>query len=62
MSTPSTQQAPPRICLTDPQTVAAWCTELKCTETQLRSAVYSVGSQPYWIRKYFRPFTNSGAA
>lgn len=54
----SIQQAPPRICLTDPLAVAAWCDELKCTELQLRSAVYAVGSQPYWVRKYFRPLTN----
>ncbi len=49
---------PPRIRLTDPEVVASWCTELKCTESQLRSAVYSVGGQPYWIRKYFRPLSN----
>ena len=49
---------PPRICLTQPAAVAAWCAELKCTESQLRSAVYAVGSQPYWIRKFFRPITD----
>jgi hypothetical protein len=42
-----------RICLTDPLTVHAWCLKMKCTEIQLRAAVYTVGSDPYWIRKYF---------
>ncbi len=59
MFTESIPHAPPRICLTDPQVVAVWCTELKCTETELRTAVYSVGSQPYWIRQYFRPLADA---
>ena len=42
-----------RVCLTDPATVNAWCAEMKCTENELRAAVYAVGSDPYWIRKYF---------
>lgn len=42
-----------RICLTNPVTVSAWCAEMKCTEPQLRAAVYAVGSDPYWVRKYF---------
>ncbi len=50
--------AQPRICLTQPAVVAAWCRELKCTESQLRSAVYAVGSQPYWVRKFFRPVSD----
>ena len=47
----------PRICLTDPAVVSAWCAEMRCTEYQLRSAVYAVGSQPYWIRRFFRPLS-----
>ncbi len=42
-----------RVCLTDPATVNAWCAEMKCTENELRAAVYAVGSDPYWVRKYF---------
>lgn len=48
----------PRICLTDPEIVSAWCAELQCTECQLRSAVYAVGSQPYWIRRFFQPVSS----
>lgn len=42
-----------RVCLTDPVTVRAWCAEMKCTENELRAAVYAVGSDPCWIRDYF---------
>lgn len=48
-------ETPPRICLTQPAVVAAWCLELNCSESQLRAAVYAVGSQPYWVRKFFEP-------
>lgn len=43
-----------RISLLDPQAVRSWCTELQCTEHQLRAGVYAVGSDPNRIRQYFR--------
>jgi hypothetical protein len=49
----SPQTSGSRVCLTDPATVRAWCAEMKCTENELRAAVYAVGSEPFWIRKYF---------
>ena len=42
-----------RISLTDPHVVESWCSELKCTEYELRVAVYAVGSAPDEIRSYF---------
>ncbi len=45
----------PRICLTNPLVVSVWCAEMNCTEQQLRAAVYAIGSQPYWVRRYFQP-------
>jgi hypothetical protein len=51
----STTPAALRICLSDPAVVSAWCADMQCTEYQLRCAVYAVGSQPYWIRQFFRP-------
>ena len=56
MSQPITATVPAtvnRICLVDPPGVRSWCTELKCTEHELREAVYAVGSQPDRIRRYF---------
>jgi hypothetical protein len=42
-----------RISLADPGVVKSWCSELKCTEHELRAAVYAVGSEPDQIRSYF---------
>lgn len=42
-----------RISLLDPLVVRTWCDELKCTEHELRAAVYAVGSEPEQIRRYF---------
>jgi len=42
-----------RISLLDPLVVRTWCAELKCTEHELRAAVYAVGSEPEQIRRYF---------
>lgn len=42
-----------RISLVDPRAVQSWCAELKCTEHELRAAVYAVGSEPDQIRSYF---------
>ena len=42
-----------RISLTNPRVVESWCCELKCTEYELRVAVYAVGSEPDEIRSYF---------
>jgi len=43
-----------RICLVDPLVVLAWRFELKCTERELRAAVYTVGSEPSRVRHYFQ--------
>jgi hypothetical protein len=56
MSQPSTAAATAsghRICLVDPPGVRSWCAELRCTEHELREAVYAVGSEPGRIRRYF---------
>lgn len=42
-----------RISLVDPLVVLAWRSELKCTERELRAAVYTVGSEPSRVRHYF---------
>jgi hypothetical protein len=42
-----------RISLADPRLVQSWCSELQCTEHELRAAVYAVGSKPEQIRSYF---------
>ncbi|SDM43727.1 Protein of unknown function [Polaromonas sp. JS666] len=51
---PPTAEAIDRITLLDPQVVQTWCTELQCTEHELRAAVYAVGSDPEQVRRYFR--------
>jgi hypothetical protein len=50
---PESAAAVDRITLLDPRVVRAWCTELQCTELELRAAVYAVGSEPAQIRRYF---------
>lgn len=50
---PEKAAAVDRICLLDPLVVRTWCDELKCTEHELRAAVYAVGSEPEQIRRYF---------
>ncbi|WP_411883706.1 DUF3606 domain-containing protein [Polaromonas sp. YR568] len=52
MSQPNTDTVD-RICLIDPPGVRSWCSELECTEHELRQAVYAVGSEPERIRRYF---------
>jgi hypothetical protein len=57
MTHPSSSGAVPaidRVCLLDPLDVLAWRIELKCTERELRAAVYAVGSEPVRVRRYFR--------
>lgn len=43
-----------RICLADPLVALTWRRELNCTEFELRTAVYAVGSDPGRIRAHFR--------
>ena len=43
-----------RICLADPLVALTWRRELDCTELELRTAVYAVGSDPDLIRAHFR--------
>jgi hypothetical protein len=42
-----------RITLLDPLVVRSWCAELQCTELELRTAIYAVGSEPEQVRRYF---------
>lgn len=42
-----------RICLADPLVALTWRRELNCTELELRTAVYAVGSDPDRIRAHF---------
>ena len=53
MSVPIPQRSN-RICLADPLVALTWRRELNCTELQLRTAVYAVGSDPDLIRSHFR--------
>ena len=53
MSTPIPQRSN-RICLADPLVALTWRRELNCTELELRTAVYAVGSDPDQIRSHFR--------
>ena len=42
-----------RIELCQPSEVVYWCDLLRCTEQELRAAVYAVGGQPEQVTAYF---------
>ena len=47
---PMAQRA--RINLNDPSEVRYWCTELRCSESQLRDAIHRVGAATVRVRAF----------
>lgn len=45
---------PGRVHLADPQDVAYWCKEFRCTEAQLRDAVAKVGEHAAAVREHLQ--------
>jgi Protein of unknown function (DUF3606) len=43
-----------RVSVSNPAQVATWCRRLRCSEQQLRAAVYVVGSNAVPLRAYVR--------